>query len=55
MTYGPLGLRRIYGPRDPGLRRTQDLSGLGLSAQAACRAQRDKSHRGLGYEGQRSV
>jgi hypothetical protein len=49
MTYEPLGLQRTYDlqtlqtaahlwPAPPGLRHTHDLLGLGLSAQAACRA-----------------
>jgi hypothetical protein len=37
------------------LRRTHDLSELGLSAQAACMAQQDKPRRALGYGGQGSV
>jgi hypothetical protein len=55
MTHEPLELRRIYGPRTPpppGLWRTHDLSGIGLSAQTADNAQHDESHRALGYEGQ---
>jgi hypothetical protein len=39
----------------PGLWHIHDISGLGLSAQAACRAQRNKPHRDLGYIGQGST
>jgi hypothetical protein len=55
MTYEALELRCMYGPRISGQRRTYDLSGLGLSAQAAGRAQHDEPHRALAYEGQGSV
>jgi hypothetical protein len=55
MTYEPLGLRDIYGSRIPSQRCTHDLSGLGLSVQAAGRAQHNEPRRAPGYEGQGSV
>jgi hypothetical protein len=51
MTYEPLGLRHIYGPRIPRQQCTHDLSGLGLSAQAAGRAQHGEPRQALAYEG----
>jgi hypothetical protein len=44
-------LARIYGPRIPRSWHIHDLSGLGLSVQAAGRAQHDAPRRTLGYEG----
>jgi hypothetical protein len=38
-----------------GLQRTHDLSGLGLSVQAAGRARHDEPRQALGYEGQGST
>jgi hypothetical protein len=52
MTYRPLGLRRIYGPRIPSKQITHDLSGLALRSQTAGRAQHNKPHQAKGYEGQ---